>query len=158
MPSLYHCLGGINKPLSIYFIEGALKMKKIIIVMIVVLMLGILAKKIKKDMIAPVSEYKKITSEEAKEMIDGEDVIILDVRTPEEYKQGHIEGALLLPDYDLEDLAESELPDKDAKILVYCRSGNRSRSASKVLINMGYTEVYDFGGINNWGYDTVKGE
>lgn len=138
-------------------------MKKIIIVIIVVLILGIL---IKMDIIPPiskheessVSEYKKITPEQAKEMMDGEDVIVLDVRTPEEYGQGHIEGALLLPNYDLENLAESKLPDKDAKILIYCRSGSRSRSASKVLIDMGYTMVYDFGGINDWTYGTVKGE
>lgn len=138
-------------------------MKKIIIVIIVVLILGIL---IKMDIIPPiskheessVSEYKKITPEQAKEMMDGEDVIVLDVRTPEEYRQEHIEGALLLPNYDLENLAESKLPDKDAKILIYCRSGSRSRSASKVLIDMGYTMVYDFGGINDWTYGTVKGE
>ena len=138
-------------------------MKKIIIVIIVVLILGIL---IKMDIIPPiskheessVSEYKKITPEQAKEMMDGEDVIVLDVRTPEEYRQEHIEGALLLPNYDLENLAESKLPDKDAKIHIYCRSGSRSRSASKVLIDMGYTMVYDFGGINDWTYGTVKGE
>ena len=141
-------------------------MKKIIMVVILVLMLGILIKNIKKDVIPPiskheeslVSEYKKITPEQAKEMIDEEDVIILDVRTPEEYRQGHIDGALLLPDYDLENLAENELPHKDAKILVYCRSGNRSRSSSKDLINMGYTMVYDFAGINEWTYGIVKGE
>jgi len=147
-------------------------MKKIMIAIIVVLILVILiilTRNVKKNIIPPISkheenqenavaEYKKITPEEAKEMIDGGDVIVLDVRTPEEYRQGHIEGALLLPNYNLKELAESELPDKDGKILVYCRSGSRSKSASKVLINMGYTEVYDFGGINDWKYDTVKGE
>lgn len=99
-----------------------------------------------------------ITAEEAKEIIDTEDVIILDVRTPEEYNEERIEGAILIPDYDLKTLAESELPDKDEKILIYCRSGNRSKSAAKTLIDMGYTDVYDFGGIIDWPYDTVKGK
>lgn len=103
-------------------------------------------------------EYIKINVEEAKEMMDTEEVIILDVRTQEEYEVEHIEGALLIPDYDLKDLSNSKLPDKDEKILVYCRSGNRSKSAAKALIEMGYTNVYDFGGINSWPYGTVKGE
>lgn len=103
-------------------------------------------------------KYNKIDAEQAKEMIDTEDLIILDVRTPEEYKEEHIKGALLIPDYELESLAESNLPDKDKKILVYCRSGNRSKSATKELIDMGYTNVYDFGGIMNWPYETERGE
>lgn len=100
--------------------------------------------------------YKKITSEGAKAIIDSEDVIILDVRTPEEYSSGHIENAILLPVTEITDKAEDFLPDKDAKILVYCRSGNRSSTASKELINMGYTNVYDFGGLNSWSYEIVK--
>ena len=103
-------------------------------------------------------EYILITAEEAKEIIDTEEVTILDVRTPQEYEEGHIEGALLIPDYELKDLADSKLPDKDEKILVYCRSGNRSKSAAKILIDMGYTNVHDFGGIMAWPYETIKGE
>ena len=102
--------------------------------------------------------YNKITAEEAKEIIDTQEVIILDVRTKEEFKEKHIEGALLIPDYELEKLAKSKLPDKNKKILVYCRSGNRSKSAARLLIDMGYTDVYDFGGIINWPYETVQGD
>ncbi|MCT4542123.1 MAG: rhodanese-like domain-containing protein [Vallitalea sp.] len=96
-------------------------------------------------------EYKKITPEEAKEMmIEGN--IILDVRTQAEYDQGYIEGATLLPlDSILDDNLES-LPDKNQIILVYCRSGNRSATAAKALIDAGYTNVYDFGGIIDWPY------
>ncbi len=102
--------------------------------------------------------YVKITSEEAKEMIDNEDVIILDVRTEEEFRQGHIEGAILIPDYELDRLAEEKLPDKDATILIYCRSGNRSKLSSHLLIGMGYQNIYDFGGILDWRYGEVQGE
>lgn len=104
------------------------------------------------------AEYIKLTSEEAKEMIDNEDVIILDVRTEEEFRQGHIEDAILIPDYDLDKLAREKLPDKDAMILIYCRSGNRSKLASHLLIGMGYQNVYDFGGIIDWRYGEVQGE
>ncbi len=100
--------------------------------------------------------YKKISPEEAKEIIESEDVIILDVRTQEEYNGGHIENAVLLPVNDISSKAEEVLTDKDAKILVYCRSGNRSATASKQLIKMGYTDVYDFGGISTWPYEIVK--
>ncbi len=103
-------------------------------------------------------KYNKITAEEAKEIIDTEEHKLVDVRTPEEYKEEHIEGALLIPDYEIENLAESKLPDKDEKILVYCRSGSRSKSAAKKLIDMGYTDVHDLGGIMNWTYETVGGE
>lgn len=100
-------------------------------------------------------QYKKITAEEAKEMMDTQEVIILDVRTQAEYDEGHIEGALLIPNTELEDKAETLLPDKDKTILVYCRSGNRSETASRLLVDMGYSAVYDFGGIIDWPYETV---
>lgn len=100
--------------------------------------------------------YQKIDSKAAKEMLGTEDVIILDVRTPEEYKEGHIPDAVLLPDYDLSQKAGEQLPDKTAKILVYCRSGRRSASAAKELIELGYTAVYDFGGIIDWSYEVEK--
>jgi len=102
------------------------------------------------------AEYKKITAAQAKALIDGGSVIILDVRTQDEFNQGHIEGAVLLPNTDIAAKAATILPDKTAKILVYCRSGNRSASASKDLIAMGYTDVLDFGGIIDWPYETVK--
>ncbi len=102
------------------------------------------------------TEYIRISAEEAKTIIDSEDVIILDVRTQEEFDSGHIENAVLLPVTEITDNADGVLPDKDAKILVYCRSGNRSATAARELIRMGYTNVYDFGGINTWPYETVK--
>lgn len=110
--------------------------------------------------IQPVAEeeaaYVKISAADAKKMMDAQSVIILDVRTPEEYQEGHIENALLLPvDTILKD-AEKTLTDKTATLLVYCRSGNRSKTASEALIKLGYQQVYDFGGINSWPYDVVK--
>ncbi|WP_246345943.1 rhodanese-like domain-containing protein [Sedimentibacter hydroxybenzoicus] len=100
--------------------------------------------------------YKKISAEEAKSIIDSEDVIILDVRTQEEYDSGHIKNAILLPVTEIASKTGEFVPYKDAKILVYCRSGNRSATAAKDLIKMGYTDVYDFGGINDWPYGIVK--
>ncbi len=102
------------------------------------------------------ADYIKITPEEAKEMIDNEDVIIVDVRTEEEFRQGYIEGSILIPDYELDKLAGEKLPDKNATILIYCRSGNRSKLASHLLIGMGYQNVYDFGGILDWRYGEVQ--
>lgn len=103
------------------------------------------------------AEYQKITAEEAKEVMQsGDPYIILDVRTLEEYHEGHIEGAILLTDNELEEKAESILPDKEATILVYCRSGRRSAAAAKELIHMGYTKVYDFGGIIDWPYEVIN--
>jgi phage shock protein E len=97
--------------------------------------------------------YTKITAEEAWEMMqDGEAYILLDVRTPSEFDEGHIEGAILLPDFEITKKAESVLPDKNARILLYCRSGRRSAEAAKKLIEMGYTKVFDFGGILDWEY------
>jgi rhodanese-related sulfurtransferase len=100
--------------------------------------------------------YKKITAQEAKAIIDSETVIILDVRTQAEYNEGHIANSMLIPNTEIAAKAELLLPEKDAKILIYCRSGNRSAQAAKVLIDMGYTQVYDFGGILDWPYDLVK--
>ncbi len=97
-----------------------------------------------------------MTSEEAKNMMDQEDsLIIVDVRTQEEYDAGYIEGAVLIPDFDIETKAESLLPDKDATILVYCRSGRRSALAAQKLVELGYQNIYDFGGIIDWNYDIV---
>lgn len=100
--------------------------------------------------------YKKITVQEAKSIIDKEEIIILDVRTKEEYDGGHIKNAVLLPVTDISTKASEVLKDKNAKILVYCRSGNRSATASNELIKMGYKNVIDFGGINSWPYEVVK--
>jgi rhodanese-related sulfurtransferase len=102
------------------------------------------------------SEYKKISAEEAKKIIEVEDVVILDVRTGEEYKEGHIKDSVLLPVTEIPDKVKNIIPDKETKILVYCRSGNRSATAAKTLLDMGYKNVIDFGGINSWPYDIVK--
>ncbi len=101
--------------------------------------------------------YEQITQIKAKEIMDsGEEYILLDVRTKEEFDDGHIEGAILIPDFEIEERAETELPDKDALILVYCRSGRRSKNAASILAALGYTNVREFGGINNWAYGVVK--
>jgi phage shock protein E len=102
------------------------------------------------------AEYRKITPQEAKDMMDAGGAIILDVRTQEEFNEGHIKGAVLMPDTDVAQKASSVLPDKNARILVYCRSGRRSGLAAHALVDMGYVEVYDFGGIVDWPYDIVK--
>ncbi|MBQ4129142.1 MAG: rhodanese-like domain-containing protein [Ruminococcus sp.] len=101
--------------------------------------------------------YEQINAEEAKEIMDsGVEHIIIDARTDEEFAQGHIEGAILIPEYEIADRAEKELPDKDALILVYCRSGRRSKIASDELVNLGYSNVKEFGGIIDWPYEIVK--
>lgn len=103
------------------------------------------------------AEYKKITAEEGKERMDKDDkVVILDVRTEEEYQEGHVPGAIVIPNETISSGPLEELPDMDQAILVYCRSGNRSAQAAKKLAEAGYTQVYDFGGIIDWPYDTEK--
>ena len=103
--------------------------------------------------------YQKITPQQAKVRMAEPGVIVLDVRMQQEYDTGHIANAVLLPLPLIEagDAAVAKaLPDKDAEILVYCRSGRRSAIAANALINMGYTNVFDFGGINDWPYEVVK--
>ncbi len=101
------------------------------------------------------AEYIKISAEEAKLMIDNQEVIIVDVRTEAEFAEGHIEGALLIPETEIAAVAAELLPDKEATILIYCRSGRRSEIASRILLDLGYTEVYDFGGIIDWPYAII---
>ena len=98
--------------------------------------------------------YLNITAQEAKEIMDSrEGYIILDVRTQEEFDQGHIPGAILIPDYEIEARAQKELTDKDQLILVYCRSGRRSKLAAEILVKLGYTNIREFGGIIDWPYE-----
>ena len=93
--------------------------------------------------------YEQISAEEAKRLMDTEtDYIIIDARTEEEFAQGHIENAILIPEYEIANRAEDELPQKDALILVYCRSGRRSKIASEELVKLGYTNVKEFGGMS----------
>ena len=102
-------------------------------------------------------QYVNITAEEAKEIMDNESgYVILDVRTEEEFAAGHIPGAILIPDYEISERAESVLTDKDQTILVYCRSGRRSKLAAEKLLKLGYTDIREFGGIIDWKYETVK--
>ncbi len=128
-------------------------MKKIFLLVIAVFFLFSLAGCVADE---PVT-YDQITPEEAKVLMsENSDCIILDVRTAEEFSEGHIEGAVLIPDYEIEARAKSELTDKKQLILVYCRSGRRSKLASEMLVNMGYTNVKEFGGIIDWPYEIVK--
>ena len=99
--------------------------------------------------------YMNITAQEAKEIMDAEEgYIILDVRTQAEYDEKHIPGAILIPDYEIKERAEDELTDKDQLILVYCRSGRRSKIAAEALVELGYTNIKEFGGIIDWPYET----
>lgn len=109
---------------------------------------------------APTSEEAKvvnITPSEAKLRLDTEEgLILLDVRTKEEYEAGHIEGSILIPVDIIEAEAEGILQDKEKPILVYCRSGNRSVVAANILVKLGYENVYNLGGINDWPYEIEK--
>ena len=100
--------------------------------------------------------YQQITQEAAKEMMDTQqEVVILDVREQDEYDSGHIPDAVLLPVGTIdEDTAAEVIPEKDSAVLVYCRSGNRSKTASSALADLGYTNIYEFGGISTWPYET----
>ena len=101
--------------------------------------------------------YEQITAEQAKTIMDTEkDYVIIDARTEEEFAEGHIEKAILIPEYEIANRAEKELPDKEQLILVYCRSGRRSKIASEELVKLGYTNVKEFGGIIDWPYEVVK--
>lgn len=103
------------------------------------------------------TDYLNISAQEAKEIMDSETgYVILDVRTEEEFAEGHIPGAILIPDYEIETKAEQILTDKNQLILVYCRSGRRSKIASEALVSLGYTNIREFGGIIDWPYETVS--
>ena len=98
--------------------------------------------------------YQQTSQEDAKQMMDHQEVIVLDVREQHEYDAGHIPGAVLLPVGSIKkDTAEAVIPSLDSAVLVYCRSGNRSRTAAAALANLGYSQVFEFGGINTWPYE-----
>lgn len=100
------------------------------------------------------SSYQQVDAETAKKLMDTEDdYVILDARTQAEYDEGHIPGAILIPHDTVATAAEDAPPDKGQLILVYCRSGNRSKQASQTLVDLGYTNVVEFGGINSWPYE-----
>ncbi|WP_167957042.1 rhodanese-like domain-containing protein [Anaerosporobacter faecicola] len=101
--------------------------------------------------------YEQITAKEAKKLMDEpQDAIILDVRTEEEYEEGHIDHAILLPHDRIDEEVSSILPEKDQMILVYCRSGVRSKQAALKLAELGYTNIKEFGGILDWPYEIEK--
>lgn len=105
------------------------------------------------------STYRQVNAEEAATMMEEESsYIILDVRTTEEYSEKHIPGAINIPNETIGTEDIPELPDKEQLILVYCRSGNRSKQASEKLVKLGYTNIVEFGGINDWTGETVSGE
>lgn len=134
-----------HRPLNI----GGAQMKRILPILISLLFLLAGCSGTEAD-----RSYEQITQEKAKEMMDTQDVIVLDVREQDEYDSGHIPGAVLLPVGTIdEDTAGKVIPEKDSTVLVYCRSGNRSKTASETLVKLGYTNVYEFGGINTWPYD-----
>ena len=101
-------------------------------------------------------QYHKISAEEAYEMMASQEVVVVDVRTREEYDGGHIENAVLVPNESIGSEMPDALPDKEATLLVYCRSGRRSKDAAQKLLALGYQSVYDFGGVIDWPYELVK--
>ena len=101
--------------------------------------------------------YEQISKKEAKRIMDTEsDYVIIDARTQEEFDEGHIENAILIPEYEIAEKATDLIPDKNSLILVYCRSGRRSKIAAEALVELGYTNVKEFGGIIDWEYEIVK--
>ena len=100
--------------------------------------------------------YHKISAEEAYEMMASQEVVVVDVRTREEYDSGHIENAVLVPNESIGSEMPEALPDKEATLLIYCRSGRRSKQAAEKLLELGYQNVYDFGGVIDWPYELVK--
>ena len=109
------------------------------------------------DSVENSATYEQISGAQAKAIMDSASgYIILDVREQYEYDEGHIPGAILIPYGEIADRAENELPDKDQLILVYCRSGRRSKIAAEELVKLGYTNVKEFGGIIDWEYEIVK--
>ena len=127
-------------------------MKKLVFLLLAVMLLTACGQDKENDQGAV---YVNITAEEAKQIMDTEEgYIILDVRTQEEYDQGHIPGAIVISHEEIEEKAEDVLTDKDQLILVYCRSGRRSKIAAEALVELGYTNIKEFGGIIDWPYET----
>ena len=128
---------------------------------VIVAMLFFRAPQLADDILDPIGgedmvRNRRISASYARELMERyPDAVVLDVRTDTEFETGHIPGAILLPDFEIKDRARDVLQDDDALILIYCRSGVRSRGAMGLLLSMGYVNVYDFGGINDWPYDIV---
>lgn len=122
------------------------------------LLAGCALSQTKKDTedVAEKAAYHKISAEEAYEMMASQEVVVVDVRTQEEYDGGHIENAVLVPNESIGSEMPEALPDKEATLLIYCRSGRRSKDAAQKLLALGYQSVYDFGGVIDWPYELVK--
>ena len=126
-------------------------MKKLIFLLLAVMLLTACGQTKENDREAA---YMNITAEEAKAIMDSEEgYIILDARTQEEYDQGHIPGAIVISHEEIMEKAEEVLTDKEQLILVYCRSGRRSKIAAEALVELGYTNIKEFGGIIDWPYE-----
>ena len=126
-------------------------MKKLTLILLAVMMLTACGQDKENDQGAV---YTNITAEEAKQIMDTEEgYIILDVREQDEYDAGHIPGAILIPYTQIAEKTEDVLADKDQLILVYCRSGRRSKIAAEALVELGYTNIKEFGGIIDWPYE-----
>ena len=126
-------------------------MKKLIFLLLAVMMLTACGQDKENDQGAV---YVNITAEEAKQIMDSQEgYIILDVRTQEEYDEGHIPGAIVISHEEIAEKAEEVLTDKNQLILVYCRSGRRSKIAAEALVELGYTNIKEFGGIIDWPYE-----
>ena len=126
-------------------------MNKLVFLLLAVMMLTACGQNTENDQGAV---YVNITAEEAKQIMDSEEgYIILDVRTQEEYDEGHIPGAIVISHEEIADKAEEVLTDKGQLILVYCRSGRRSKIAAEALVELGYTNIKEFGGIIDWPYE-----
>ena len=137
----------------LYQIQGGITMRKLIPFLLSLLLLAGCATLAEQE-----SSYRQISTDEAIAMMEEEnDYIILDVRTPEEFAEKHIPDAINIPNETIGTEEIPELPDKEQLILVYCRSGNRSKQASEKLVRLGYTNIAEFGGINDWSGETVSG-
>ena len=123
------------------------------------LLAGCALSKAKADTVEDMTDkaaYHKISAEETHEMMASQEVVVVDVRTREEYDGGHIENAVLIPNESIGREMPEALPDKEATLLIYCRSGRRSKDAAQKLLALGYQSVYDFGGVIDWPYELVK--
>ena len=126
-------------------------MKKLLFLLLAVMLLTACGQAKENDWEAA---YMNITAEEARQIMDSEEgYVILDVRTQEEYDEGHIPGAIVISHEEIAEKAEDVLTDKDQLILVYCRSGRRSKIAAEALVELGYTNIKEFGGIIDWPYE-----
>ncbi len=133
-------------------------MNKILVVVLVVVLLivGISKFRSRHSQGSGSARYSRITASEAKALMEGEDVVIVDVRTAAEFSAGHIPHSINIPVESISSVPPAALEDLDATILVYCRSGSRSAQAARRLLKLGYTAVHDFGGIISWPDGLVR--